>query len=184
MPKPGEERTAFNWNTLHEVGHAVDDKLQFMKRKGHALAGWTEYGGNVDEPAREIAGEFGFDPSYVAEYMMSSQGRELPVPAPVGCPPDEWRRRMTECRMFVDRARTGNKPWSSASIANACAIGQYTYVESYEKRWARYLTSERKLGVSGYQFRAPGEWFSELYAAYHSDRLNDAHPHRQEIADL
>jgi hypothetical protein len=78
----------------------------------------------------------------------------------------------------------GNKPWSSASVAAACAIGNYTYVESYEKSWARYRTDQRKFAVSGYQFRAPGEWFSELYAALHSGRLNDNHPHRPEFEKL
>ena len=86
--------------------------------------------------------------------------------------------------MFVDRARNGNKPWSSNSVASACAVGEYTYVESYDKNWARYRTDQRQYGVSGYQFRAPGEWFSELYAAFHSGRMNDNHPHRDEIKGL
>jgi hypothetical protein len=184
VPKEGEERTNFSWNTLHEVGHAVDDKLGFMKAHGERLAGWTVYGGNVGEAAKEIADHFKFDADYVAQYMLSSAGRKLPAPDPVGCDAEEWQRRMSECRMFVDRARVGNKPWSSASVAAACAIGNYTYVESYEKSWARYRTDQRKFAVSGYQFRAPGEWFSELYAALHSGRLNDNHPHRPEFEKL
>ncbi|KIN70010.1 hypothetical protein Z946_149 [Sulfitobacter noctilucicola] len=184
VPKPGEERTAFSWNTLHEVGHAVDDKLGYMKKHGERLAGWKVYGANVKEPASEIAKAFDFDADYVAEYMMSSAGRKLPMPQPVGCGPGEWQRRMEECRNFVDRARSGNNPWNSASVAAACVVGNYTYVESYEGDWARYRTAERKFAVSGYQFRAPGEWFSELYAAMASDRLNSNHPHRDEIAAL
>ena len=184
LPKDGEERTAFSWNTLHEVGHAVDDKLGFMKKHGERLAGWKVYGADVAEPARAIADKFGFDADYVAEYMLNAQGRDLPIPDPANCDAEEWRRRMEECRIFVDRARVGNKPWSSASIAAACAIGKHTYVESYEGNWARYLTEQRQYAVSGYQFRAPGEWFSELYAAFHSGRLNDNHPHKDEIMDL
>ncbi len=184
IPKPGEARTAFSWNTLHEVGHAVDDKLNFMKKHGERLAGWKVYGAKVTEPAGIIAGEFDFDADYVAEYMLSKEGRKLPVPDPVNCSADEWNRRMEECRMFVDRAREGNDPWTSASIAKACGIGNFTYVESYEGDWARYSTDQRQYAVSGYQFRAPGEWFSELYAAVCTDRLNDSHPHRAEIAKL
>ena len=184
VPKDGEARTAFSWNTLHEVGHAVDDKLGYMKKHGERLAGWKAYGGNVSEPAGIIAAEFQFDADYVAEYMVSSAGRNLPVPDPVGCDSDEWHRRMEACRNFVDRAREGNSPWSSASVAKACAIGDYTYVESYAGSWHRYLTSARRFAVSGYQFRAPGEWFSEIYAAMASGRLNDNHPHHDEIKVL
>jgi len=39
-----------------------------------------------------------------------------------------------------------------------------------------YLASARKKGLTGYQFRAPGEWFAELYAAYRSGKLKDNHP--------
>ncbi|MEW9921712.1 hypothetical protein AB2B41_19055 [Marimonas sp. MJW-29] len=184
IPKAGEERTAFSWNTLHEVGHAVDDKLGYMNKHGERLAGWKVYGADVTEAATAIAGKFDFDADYIAEYMLSAEGRKLPIPDPVGCDFHEWRRRMEECRMFVDRARHGNKPWSSASVAAACAIGRHTYVESYDKKWARYLTEARQYGVSGYQFRAPGEWFSEIYAALHSDRLNDSHPHKTEFESL
>ncbi|MEP5729447.1 MAG: hypothetical protein ABJL67_08725 [Sulfitobacter sp.] len=184
LPKPGEERTAFSWNTLHEVGHAVDDKLGYMKKHGERLAGWKTYGANVKEPAKAIADKFKFDADYIAEYMVSSQGTGLPMPDPVGCGLDEWHRRMEEARLFVDQARESNRPWASASISKACAIGEYTYVESYPKDWNRYRTTARQLAVTGYQFRAPGEWFSELYAALFTDRLNDNHPHRQEMEDV
>ena len=39
-----------------------------------------------------------------------------------------------------------------------------------------YDLSARKQAITGYQFRAPAEWFSELYAAYHCDKLQDGHP--------
>ncbi|KIN70287.1 hypothetical protein Z945_3663 [Sulfitobacter noctilucae] len=184
VPKEGEARTAFSWNTLHEVGHAVDDKLGYMKKHGERLAGWKAYGSNVTEPAGIIAAEFEFDADYIAEYMAGSAGRDLPVPEPKGCDSDEWQRRKEACRNFVDRAREANAPWQSASVAKACAIGDYTYVESYAGSWHRYLTSARRFAVSGYQFRAPGEWFSEIYAAMASGRLNDNHPHRDEIKVL
>ncbi len=184
VPKPGQERTAFSWNTLHEVGHAVDDKLGYMKKHGERLAGWKVYGASVGEPAKVIADAFKFDADYVAEYMVSTKGRVLAVPKPKGCSADEWQRRMQECRNFVDRARWGNDPWNSASISAACAIGEHTYVESYEGHWTRYRTAERKYAVSGYQFRAPGEWFSEIYAALCTDRLNSNHPHRAEFAKI
>ena len=43
-------------------------------------------------------------------------------------------------------------------------------------RQLHYLASERSKGITGYQFRSPVEWFSEIYAAYFSDKLKPAHP--------
>ena len=34
----------------------------------------------------------------------------------------------------------------------------------------------RKKGLTGYQFRAPAEWFAELYAGYKSKKLGPKHP--------
>jgi hypothetical protein len=39
--------------------------------------------------------------------------------------------------------------------------------EAYAGTWYRYKHAERKKGISEYQWRAPGEWFSELYAYHH-----------------
>ena len=38
------------------------------------------------------------------------------------------------------------------------------------------LASARSKGLTGYQFRAPGEWFAELYAGWKSGRLGPKHP--------
>jgi hypothetical protein len=39
-----------------------------------------------------------------------------------------------------------------------------------------YDAAARKQGLTGYQFRAPGEWFAELYAAYKAKMLKPSHP--------
>ncbi len=39
-----------------------------------------------------------------------------------------------------------------------------------------YDPGARARAISTYQFRSPYEWFSELYAAYHSKKLKDTHP--------
>ena len=39
-----------------------------------------------------------------------------------------------------------------------------------------YRADARQKGLTGYQFRAPAEWFAELYAGYRSGKLKPDHP--------
>lgn len=178
----GEPMSMFSWNTLHEVGHAVDDKLGFMNKKGQALAGWEVFGGNFRPVAAAIAADLSFDADYIAEYIAGGQGSRPPIPEPAGCDPEEWERRRKEACIWIDRVRVGQKPWSSDSIAKqATTKAGKVFHESYENDWSCYDYSARGAGVSGYQFRAPGEWFSELYAAVHSKKLKNSHTHYDTI---
>jgi len=146
-----------------------------MKGRGKAYAGWVEYGGNVRPIAEAVAGKYNFEVAYVASYMANATN--IAVPEPVGCDAEEWERRRVACVAWVDSARAGKNPWSSASTAKALEIGGVVYHESYDSgSWSSYRLAARKQGVTGYQFRAPGEWFSELYAAYHTKKLKPSHP--------
>ena len=72
---------------------------------------------------------------------------------------------------------TNKKVWWSESDSQKLKLGDgYIYQEAYKGTWVRYAAAARKRGLTGYQFRAPGEWFAELYAAYHSGKLKPAHP--------
>ncbi|MDF1718021.1 MAG: hypothetical protein P1U75_15300 [Antarcticimicrobium sp.] len=186
--KEDEPVSFFNWNTLHEVAHAVDDKIGFMT--GHlgedndTFGGWRHYRSDVRKVAEAVAGKFDFDPTYVAEYMIMGEGSSPPVPEPRGCDAEEWDRRRRDCEIWVDRAREGNAPWQTKVSADACTIGNRAYHEAMEGDWVSYLASARAKGVTGYQFRAPAEWFSELYAAFHSGKLKDNHPAIAWLEDL
>jgi hypothetical protein len=68
--------------------------------------------------------------------------------------------------------------WKGGSGANANEIGGRVYHESYGNKWVSYDIGLRKRAISNYQFRAPSEWFAELYAAYYLDKLSDGHPDR------
>jgi hypothetical protein len=170
----GDHRpTYFEWNTVHEVGHAVDDRAGFMEKQGQALGGWKSYGGNVVPIAKAVADHFQYDEKYVIAYM---SGQTPAIVAPVGCEPDEWERRRAQCVSWVDSARSDKDPWSTDAQAKRLAIDGVVYHESYEGVWSSYPLDQRKKAVTGYQFRAPGEWFAELYAAYHCKKLNPSHP--------
>lgn len=45
-----------------------------------------------------------------------------------------------------------------------------------KKGWFKYSFAARAKGISKYQFNAPAEWFSELYAAFYLKKLTTAHP--------
>ena len=55
-------------------------------------------------------------------------------------------------------------------------IGVRIYHEAYPRNWVSYLAEARTRGLTGYQFRAPSEWFAELYAGYKSGKLGPKHP--------
>lgn len=179
QPADQEQVDFFSWNTLHEAGHAVDDQRSFMKGvAGNAAYGdWQEHGKNVKPVADVIAGHYDYDPGYVMQYI-SNPAASLALPeCPENTDPEVWEQRRSQVCAHVDMARAGNNPWASAAIAAKLNIGGRVYHESYDTgTWNSYAFAARKQAITGYQFRAPGEWFSELYAAYHSKKLKDQHP--------
>lgn len=61
-------------------------------------------------------------------------------------------------------------PWYGDTANGGDAIGGRIYQESYANKWTSYKVASRTAiggGVSPYQWRAPGEWFAEAYAAYY-----------------
>ena len=129
--------------------------------------------------AQAIAGHYGFAEAtaYVAQYISDPGGTLAPPECPDAIDPEVWEQRRRQVCAHVDMARAGNNPWASAAIAGKLNIGGRVYHESYDTgSWNSYAFAARKQAITGYQFRAPGEWFSELYAAYHSKKLKDQHP--------
>ncbi len=51
-----------------------------------------------------------------------------------------------------------------------------------DNNWRSYRAAARSKGVSQYQFKAPAEWFAELYAAYQMKKLPDSHPDAKWLA--
>jgi hypothetical protein len=169
----------FNWNTLHEVGHAVDDRDNYMDKNGKndSHGGWVIFGANVKPIAEKIKSKYDYDLNYIVTYMAGNANAAIPEkPEAKACSDEEWEALRISVCDHVDIAREGRNPWASMGAAKKLAIDGVVYQESYPNNWHGYKLSARGQGVTGYQFRAPGEWFSELYAAYHSGKLKPQHP--------
>jgi hypothetical protein len=81
---------------------------------------------------------------------------------------------VTFCKAL--RLKGDNGLWEKKNGATAFAIDGRIYQESYKGDWCSYEATQRKKGVSSYQFRSPVEWFAEAYAAFFMGKLPTAHP--------
>jgi hypothetical protein len=166
----------FDWNVQHEIAHALDDRKGFMDSKAGdpAFGGWQDHGGDVLAVANAAAAEFaslpGVDAAMIATYLDS--GASPPSP------PADWAKVKT----WADLTGNNANPWDQGALCGKSALsgglmlGQRVYHQAYPSHWVSYAAAARKQGITGYQFRAPGEWFSELYAAYKSKVLKTSHP--------
>jgi hypothetical protein len=172
----------FDWATLHEVGHAVDDKTGFMKNNGKnsQFGGWAKE--SLDTVAKAGADHFKWDQAYV---KLKLQGKDATVS-------DECKKLKDwqDIQRNVDKwCKEISKPekrglWWDGRKSSDNAIGSRVYHESYDGSWVSYELAARSKGIHAYQFRAPGEWFAELYAAYYCEKLQDAHPFVPELKKL
>ena len=96
-------------------------------------------------------------------------------------------RALPVCQLIIKGRYKPKGLWYRSGDHAACTHGPRIYQESYEGTWVSYPASKRAAKVSNYQFRAPGEWFAELYALYYLDKLKDTHPDykwfKKEVAD-
>lgn len=183
-PPTGKEAPVFfDWNVQHEIAHALDDKKKFMASNENVdkYGAWVNHGGNVSAVAKAAADALnleGIDQAAIAKYLDGGT-----VPSPV---PTDWAT-MTA---WADAIRHGQIPWKAGAKCTQAIkdggfiIGDRIYHEAYANRWVSYKATARAEGITGYQFRAPGEWFSELYAAYKSEQMKPAHPAKEWLDNL
>lgn len=162
----------YTHTALHEVGHAVDDAKGVMGRHMDE-AGWESW--TVDAVAKKVAGFYGYDEAYTLAVLKG----ESPVPArrPPAVKDDAtWESARRDVVKWASEMCTSADPWNSASNSKDNAIGGRVFHEAYKGRWVSYHLAARSKGIRAYQFRAPGEWFAELYAAFHLGKLKPSHP--------
>lgn len=173
----------FGWTVWHELAHSIDDKLGFMNaRMGNSkYGGWQQHGRDVKPIADAAAAHFGCNNAPSRNYIELLLRHQTPEA------PDETdmplEKRM-DVHAWYEAVKEAGNPWDSSSISRANALGGRMYHEAYGNSWVSYDLKQRALAVTGYQFRAPGEWFSELYAALKVGKLKNSHPVYDELNAL
>ena len=171
----------------HEVGHAVDDMIGGSDSYciDNAPGGdWQEHGGSTGTVARLMVensgGEIDGLDEDVRDNLIDALEDILDDTAHTEV---EDRIRATsgfsdldeavQRRVLADPAVSAAKvmfksqsPWYNAANGGV-ALGGRIYQESYDGRFVSYASAARARSVSHYQWRAPGEWFAEAYAAYY-----------------
>ena len=188
QPKNADAVDFLNFAAAHEVGHAVDDARGFMARNGHQdkFGGWTNYGASV----QPIADAVGADPQFAEFYKTPEQRQYVlnkllnkPAVAPTEVPNSAADNARKAFDIWYQTATSPNVYRRQGDCA-ALKLGDYVYHEAYQRQWVRYLFAARSKALTGYQFRAPGEWFAELYAGYRSGKLKDNHPAMEWLTTL
>jgi len=188
QPTDEEDIDYFDFATVHEVGHAVDDRTHFMAN--HAgdpkFGGWQAFGGNIDKIAGEVAKWAEYDETaeqkqYVLDVVLGNKPTP-PVPAPEK--KTDWDKAQKKVDDWYAIATGGNVWWSQPDSEFITMKDGMIYHEAYDRQWYGYLAEARKKGITGYQFRAPGEWFAELYSAFRLKKLKPGHPAEEWLSKL
>ncbi len=69
-----------SWTTLHEVGHAVDDKESFMSSKGNAYAGWQTH--SIEEVVAVAVKHLQYEITYIRALLTGAGKAPAVAPPP------------------------------------------------------------------------------------------------------
>jgi hypothetical protein len=177
---PSKEVEYLAFAAAHEVGHGMDDSSGFMAQYGSQAkyGGWITYGSSV----QPIADAIGADSRFKAFYQTAEQRRyilgklqNVAVEPPTVADPSPEKAALDEFEKWFKLASATNV-FRRQDDCNTIKIGDRIYHEAYGRVWVSYFAAARKQALTGYQFRAPGEWFAELYAGFRAKQLKDDHP--------
>jgi hypothetical protein len=182
---------AFNETIRHEVGHAVDAKLGVSDSYcGKPEGGtWKQYDDGFDAALADMVSASGgaiaglkdevraHVLAALAKVMKSQKFDDIktPLSAVPGLKDDADQLKAVLADPVVQTLQkntTAKSPWMSGG---GVVMGGRVFEESYDKSWNSYAAEARDRKVSNYQFRAPGEWFAESYAAYYEPVSDPKH---------
>lgn len=184
----GDNPSYGRWATMHQLGRAIDRRKKFMQANGHKpdFGGWQVHGSDLSEIGRTVARHFKIDRSF-AERAMSGTRPDLPVPPDSTSDPEaakQWQAPYAAFLNWLESVGYAHRIWNRASQTAAARIGKRVIHETAPGQWVSYDYSARTKGVTGTQFRSPGDWFAELYAAYYTNVMHPSHPARDWLSKL
>ncbi|HEY5920919.1 MAG TPA: hypothetical protein VIV11_04575, partial [Kofleriaceae bacterium] len=183
--------TVYGATVRHEIGHAVDDQLRVMDGWGSQVSagGWQKYGSYgsfidaiVDDFADGTWNALGFfDKIKYRSLMKDCMQNDLAFPAAwtakyPGTPPPA--APFGPLAVFWTRTRwseSGGGPWYQPHVQPTGASGR-RYQRAYDddgSLWSYIGATRDSKEVTRYQWRAPGEWFAEIYQVYYAEQETD-----------
>ena len=184
-------QNVFDGVVRHEVGHAVDKKLNLSASYcvGNAAGGnWTSHGAGAGLAAILVAnsgGEINKLSAARKTAIIAALQNTITTRTPEALVSDlrklaVWKNisKPRRAKILKDPAviavqvsfagKTPGNPWYRPTNDGGIDIGGRIYIESYAATWWSYAKAARARKVSSYQFRAPGEWIAEAYNAYYA----------------
>jgi hypothetical protein len=170
VPNMGVERSMRPVNALshvvrHEVGHAVDEDNAVMSsnRGQKKFGGWDVFADDA-EAAKALTTDpkapTSLKSKELAEALSSGDASKV---AALGDGND---------LVATGAAKAMENPGQAWVGDPKAIIGDHVYVRFSGGSWQRYDKDARDKGVSDYQFKTPGEWFAEAYAAHYDGKLS------------
>ena len=176
-PKTPIKMNSFNMYTLHEVGHAVDDRYGIMNEgamKADGYGGWQyeTVASTVDALAKHIGGSITLNET-VLKQMIEKALTTADTKKPDGkteAPPkatkpdtltdEDWKKLEPFLKQCVS-CLAERSPWYRSGGAKT---DKRSYHQAYGSIWVSYSLAGFKNTVEPYQWRSPSEWFAEIYA--------------------
>ena len=184
----------FDFTTLHEIGHAVDDRIKFMnsRMEKDGFGKWKKEtfdsvlnsflpnlvtdctGGTKKAQADDLK-------AMLTDLIKTGDcAKPANATAKLGSLFAEWDQIQNHAVVAICRQGiyTKAKPWNKGKAhADSVVLNGRVYQEAYDNDWFSYAHADRATtGVTKYQWRAPGEWFAEIYALFYLNKLSGSHP--------
>lgn len=191
----GDDSELLSFVALHEVGHGVDDANTYMLRNGSREdhGGWVRYGAGVQPIADAVGPHIRAKVKGTNTFYTKPEDRKYVLDKLLNQRP--LRPAMLVAGSDDAKAYDAFDNWHTLAVSpgvyerqgdcdTITIAGKTIYHQAYPRDWVSYNAAARKKGLTGYQFRAPGEWFAELYAAFKSNKLGPKHPSREWLKKL